>query len=64
MGTLTFSDLVIDRLADDTFLVRGRWKLKLSNGNPDGLYTLIVKKKPEGWRIVHDHTSIGEPEKK
>jgi len=64
MGTLTFSDLVIDRIADDAYLVRGRWKLKLSSSNPDGLYTLIVKKKPEGWRIVHDHTSIGEPEKK
>jgi len=22
-----------------------------------GLFTLIFKKLPEGWRIVHDHTS-------
>jgi beta-aspartyl-peptidase (threonine type) len=64
MGTLTFTDLLIEKIADDAFLVRGRWKLKLSDATPDGLYTLIVKKQREGWRIVHDHTSLGEPEKK
>ena len=26
-------------------------------GRPGGLYTLVLRKKPEGWRIVHDHTS-------
>jgi ketosteroid isomerase-like protein len=24
---------------------------------PHGLFTLIFKRFPEGWRIVHDHTS-------
>jgi ketosteroid isomerase-like protein len=24
---------------------------------PTGLFTLIVRKFPEGWKIVHDHTS-------
>jgi hypothetical protein len=24
---------------------------------PSGLFTLILRKLPEGWRIVHDHTS-------
>jgi len=64
MGRLTFSDLSIESLADKTMLVRGRWKLELKKGNLDGLFSLIVKEKPEGWRIVHDHTSVGEPEKK
>jgi beta-aspartyl-peptidase (threonine type) len=64
MGKLTFSELAFDTLAPETVMVRGRWKLVLSKENLDGLFTLIVQKKPEGWRIVHDHTSIGEPEKK
>jgi ketosteroid isomerase-like protein len=25
------------------------------------LYTLLMKKLPEGWRIVHDHTSGTDP---
>jgi ketosteroid isomerase-like protein len=64
MGKLTFSELRFDPLAPETVMVRGRWKLILSKENPDGLFTLIVQKKAEGWRIVHDHTSIGESEKK
>ena len=27
---------------------------------PGGLFTLIVRKFPEGWKIVHDHTSAEE----
>jgi len=27
-----------------------------------GLFSLIVRRTPEGWRIVHDHTSLGEPD--
>jgi hypothetical protein len=22
-----------------------------------GLFTLILRKRPEGWRIIHDHSS-------
>jgi beta-aspartyl-peptidase (threonine type) len=61
MGKLSFSELLIDRIGDDTALVRGRWKLDLKAETLDGLYTLLLRKKPEGWRIVHDHTSAGEP---
>jgi beta-aspartyl-peptidase (threonine type) len=57
MGQLTFRDLEIDLLGPDSALVRGRWQLKRSKDNPGGLFTLIFKRFPEGWRIVHDHTS-------
>jgi beta-aspartyl-peptidase (threonine type) len=57
MGQLTFRDLEIDLLNPDSALVRGRWQLKRSKDNPGGLFTLILKRFPEGWRIVHDHTS-------
>ena len=57
MGKLTFSEIEIQTLGPESALVRGRWKLVTSKETLDGLYTLIFKKLPEGWRIVHDHTS-------
>jgi beta-aspartyl-peptidase (threonine type) len=60
MGTLTFSDLDIEMIGPDTAWVRGRWKLVTSKEKPGGLFTLIFKNFPEGWRIVHDHTSAGQ----
>lgn len=60
MGTLTFADLEVEVLAPDAATARGRWKLKLSKEDPEGLFTLILKKFPDGWKIVHDHTSAAE----
>ena len=58
MGRLTFSDLEIHVLARDAAWVGGRWQLEMPDGKkPGGLFTLIFRKLPEGWRIVHDHTS-------
>jgi beta-aspartyl-peptidase (threonine type) len=57
MGKLAFSDLDIELLGRDRALVRGRFQLTLKDASPAGLFTLILKKLPEGWRIVHDHTS-------
>ena len=57
MGKLTFSDIQIEPLSPDTAWVRGRWKLVMSKESPGGLFTLVFRKLPEGWRIVHDHTS-------
>jgi beta-aspartyl-peptidase (threonine type) len=57
MGQLTFSDLAIETLGPDSGWVRGRWQLVTTKETFGGLFTLIFKKKPEGWRIVHDHTS-------
>jgi beta-aspartyl-peptidase (threonine type) len=60
MGKLTFSDLEIHVLAPDAAWVGGRWQLEMPDGKrPGGLFTLIFRKLPEGWRIVHDHTSSG-----
>jgi beta-aspartyl-peptidase (threonine type) len=57
MGKLSFSELEIEMLSPDSAYVRGRWQLVTSKDKPGGLFTLIFKKLPEGWRIVHDHTS-------
>ena len=63
MGTLAFSDLEIMLLSPDAGVVLGRWSLKRVNDQPHGRFTLIFKRLPEGWRIVHDHTSSAPPPK-
>ena len=58
MGTLAFSELDISIAGEDNAIVRGRWQLKFKDGKAaGGLYTLWFRKTPDGWRIVHDHTS-------
>jgi ketosteroid isomerase-like protein len=57
MGTLIFSGLEITLLSSDSAIAFGRWRLKRANDQPHGRFTLILRRLPEGWRIVHDHTS-------
>ncbi len=57
MGTLSFSEIEVTMLSPDAAVVLGRWRLKRTNDEPHGRFTLIFKRLPEGWRIVHDHTS-------
>src|SRR5205823_6623265 len=57
MGKLQFSELEIEPLGPDSAFVRGRWQLERTKDKPGGRFTLIFRKLPEGWRIVHDHTS-------
>jgi uncharacterized protein (TIGR02246 family) len=64
MGRLTFSDLDVQPIDANAALARGRWKVEMKDGTrPEGLFTLLVKRHPDGWRIVHDHTSAAEPPK-
>jgi beta-aspartyl-peptidase (threonine type) len=61
MGKLEFSDLNIEALSPDAAFVRGSWKLTMSDGKaPHGLFTLVFRRLPEGWKIVHDHTSAAD----
>jgi ketosteroid isomerase-like protein len=62
MGELAFSGLEIEPLGQDSILARGGWRLTMPDGTkPGGLFTLIFRRLPEGWKIVHDHTSAEEP---
>jgi len=57
MGGLTFSDLEFRFLGSDAALVLGKWHLKRDMGDIGGVFTLVWQKFPEGWKIIHDHTS-------
>ena len=61
MGKLDFSDLRIEMLGPEAAFVRGTWHLAMPEGkNPQGKFTLIVRKFGDGWKIIHDHTSAAE----
>ncbi len=62
MGRLEFSALDIEPLGPEVVLARGRWRLTMPDGTkPGGLFTVIFRKLPDGWKIIHDHTSADEP---
>ena len=58
MGHLTFSNLEITVLAPRAALVFGRWRLQRAKDHPGGVFTLVFRKFPEGWKIINDHTSV------
>lgn len=61
MGTLEFSALRIEVLGPDAAFARGAWHLTMPDGKtPHGLFTLVFRKFPAGWKIIHDHTSAAE----
>ncbi len=71
MGKLDFFDLRVEMLGPESAFVLGHWHLQMATAaakpatsaasgkkqEPAGMFTLILRKFPEGWRIVHDHTS-------
>jgi len=57
MGILSFSDLRFSLLSENAAWVLGNWKLKRELNAPQGIFTLILQKFEDGWKIIHDHTS-------
>ena len=58
MGTLDFPELEILTLGPEAAMARGRWRLKMPDGKESsGMTSVVFRKLPEGWRIVHDHSS-------
>ncbi|HEY2460957.1 MAG TPA: nuclear transport factor 2 family protein [Candidatus Acidoferrum sp.] len=60
MGQLNFSELEFRFLGPNSALVLGRWHLAREKGDVGGVFSLVWEKFPEGWRIIHDHTSADE----
>jgi uncharacterized protein (TIGR02246 family) len=60
MGKTTFSELQARPLTAELAIVTGRFHLQRdaqSGGDKSGLFTLVMRKGADGWRIIHDHTS-------
>jgi len=58
MGTLTFSNLEVTMFCHDAALALGHWHLDREAGPLGGVFSLVLRKFPEGWRIIADHTSV------
>jgi ketosteroid isomerase-like protein len=58
MGHLDFSHVEVRPLGNDAALVLGRWHLQRDTGELGGVFTLVFQSFPEGWKIIHDHTSL------
>lgn len=57
MGHLEFEILQVDNLGADGAVVLGNWRLTKAEHPGGGVFTVILERRPEGWKIVHDHTS-------
>lgn len=60
MGELVFSEIMVEQINENTAIVFGSWQLSRETDMPHGLFTLHLKKFPEGWKIISDHTSSGK----
>jgi ketosteroid isomerase-like protein len=57
MGQLDFSELEFRFLGPDAALVLGKWHLQREKDELGGVFTLVWQRFPDGWKIIHDHTS-------
>jgi ketosteroid isomerase-like protein len=57
MGKLHFDIVSIKPLGKHYFFVIGKWYLKRSIGDVNGVYTLVFRKTKTGWKIISDHSS-------
>ncbi|MFI4980456.1 MAG: YybH family protein [Nevskiales bacterium] len=60
MGALEFTGLDVELLAPDAAVVFGHWALQREHDRPHGLFTLVLRKTAEGWKISRDHTSAAD----
>jgi uncharacterized protein (TIGR02246 family) len=61
MGHLEFAVTQVDPVGADAAVVLGLWKLTESEHPGEGVFSLVFERRSEGWRIIHDHTSVIAP---
>ena len=60
MGEVAFTDLDVRLVGERLAIVIGRFRLARdakAGGPASGIFTLVLRKGTEGWKIIHDHTS-------
>ncbi|MGE0869525.1 MAG: DUF4440 domain-containing protein [Kofleriaceae bacterium] len=61
MGTLQFEIQQVDPIGADGAVVLGTWTLTDTEHAGGGVFSVVFERRPEGWRIIHDHTSSAAP---
>ena len=61
MGKLVFDVLAIDPVGADGAVVLANWTLTDSPSDGRGVFTVILERRPDGWKVIHDHTSLSPP---
>ena len=61
MGTLELEVRNVRGLGRDGAIVIGRWRLSATPEAGAGVFSLAFLRTRDGWRIVHDHTSLATP---
>jgi len=59
MGTLAFSELEVHPLSASFAICIGKYHLdaRRRRAEGDGVFSLVLEKTGEGWKIVLDHTT-------
>jgi hypothetical protein len=60
MGKLTSSNLEIRVLDSGYAIATGNYHLERTatgGGNADGIFSLLLKQEPQGWKIILDHSN-------
>lgn len=57
MGFLTFGIKKVEFLTKDKAFVLGSWNLKREKDEPQGYFTLLLRKIEGEWKVVVDHSS-------
>lgn len=57
MGRLDIDVIAVQALGADGAVVLGRWQLTDTPNAASGIFSVVFARGPNGWRIVHDHTS-------
>jgi len=57
MGFLSFNIHEVRLISSDHAFVLGAWHLKREKDEPNGFFTLLVKKIKGEWKVIADHSS-------
>lgn len=60
MGKLAFEILGVQSIGADGAVVLGRWSLDGPNAG-SGVFSVIVERQGNEWKVIHDHTSSDPP---
>ena len=63
MGQLRFDEIEVWPMGSEHALAMGHWHLEVAarkgraKESMTGIFSLVLRKTPQGWKILHDHTS-------